>query len=246
MEPVHDPPSISSAERQLPSVQLRIEDIIEWDVGNWSHALQFWTEHSTIAVTAQSRALELGARHGGVSLWLASRGFNVVCSDIDYPPPTARALHKNYNLEGRVRYERADATDITLDGLFDVVCFKSMLGTIGSTGIGPQRRAIEEIYRVLRPGGEVWFAENLRASPIHAILRRRFVPWGNSCRYSTVSELKEMFAQFRTLEMTTIGFFAVFGRTEKQRRILSFLDRGVPARLVPQRWRYIGIGVARK
>ena len=64
--------------------ELRIEDIIEWDVVNWSNALSFWTKHSTVAVTREARALELGTRRGGGSLWLASLGFNVVCSDIDY------------------------------------------------------------------------------------------------------------------------------------------------------------------
>lgn len=229
-----------------PISQPRIEEIIEWDVANWSRALPFWTEHSALVITKQSRALELGARHGGVSLWLASLGFNVVCSDIGYPAATARALHDAHGLQSRVTYERADATDISIDGPFDVVCFKSVLGAVGKGGIECQRRAIAEMHRVLKPGGEVWFAENLRASPIHRILRRRFVPWGDSWRYLTISELKEMFGQFRALKMITIGFCAAFGRTENQRRILSVLDKPPLTHLVPPGWRYIAIGVARK
>jgi SAM-dependent methyltransferase len=228
--------------------QPRLEDIVEWDVANWSRALKFWTDHSAITVTAQSRALELGARHGGVSLWLACLGFNVVCSDIGYPAATAtaRALHTTYGIEGRVTYERADATDIPIDGPFDVVCFKSVLGAVGKSGIERQRRAVAEMHRVLKPGGEVWFAENLRASPVHRILRHRFVPWADSWRYVTISELEEMFGRFKELEVAAIGFSGAFGRTETQRRALSLVDAVVLTHLVPPEWRYIAIGVARK
>ena len=244
--PIPDPMLHKPDKPQHAPSSPRVEDVVEWDVANWSHALGFWVEHSALLVTAESRALELGTRHGGLSLWLASRRFNVVCTDIEYPAATARRLHASYDVADRVSYRRADATAIAIDGPFDVVCFKSMLGAIGRGGIESQQLAIDEMHRVLRPGGEVWFAENLRASPLHRILRRVFVPWGTSWRYLTVPELKKMFAGFKTLDIATIGFFAAFGRTERQRRFLSVLDKGVLGRLVPYAWRYIAIGVARK
>lgn len=224
----------------------RIEQIIEWDVENWSQALPFWTAHSKVAVTTNARALELGSRHGGLSLWLAFRGFSVVCSDVDQPTARATALHDSYGFASRVTYARVDATAITAHGQFDVVCFKSMLGAVGRRGIAAQRLAVEEMYRVLCPGGEVWFAENLRASPFHRILRRLFVPWARSWRYPTLSELTELFGRFSSLEIVTVGCFAAFGRTEKQRSFLALLDNLRIMSVVPSTWRYVAIGVARK
>jgi len=221
-------------------------DVVEWDVANWSEALLFWRAHSSHAVTDVSRALELGARNGGLSLWLAFLGFRVVCSDVEEPGAKARALHAAYKLSSRIEYRSINATAISAHGQFDVVSFKSVLGAVGRGGYTSQEMAVSEMHRVLRPGGEVWFAENLVASPLHRWLRLCFVPWSSSWRYLTAAELRSLFSQFADFEMITVGFFGAFGRTEQQRRLLSYLDRAIPRFLIPSGWRYIGIGIARK
>ena len=224
----------------------RLDDVIEWDVTSWSKALPFWLDHSKIKTARRPRALELGTRNGGLSLWLASKGFDVVCSDVERPSSQAMSLHERYHVTNRIAYEPIDASNIKVHGQFDVVCFKSMLGAVGRQGFDVQRRAVREMFRVLRPGGEVWFAENLAASPLHRFLRRTFVPWARSWRYLTLAELQELFASFGSCEIITAGFLAAFGRTERQRRMLARLDGSPLLRLFPPTWRYIAIGVARK
>jgi nucleoside-diphosphate-sugar epimerase len=48
-------------------------DFIEWDVRNWSVALDFWLAHTTQNFSTCS-ALELGSRNGGLSLWMGYKG----------------------------------------------------------------------------------------------------------------------------------------------------------------------------
>ena len=69
-----------------------ISEFIEWDVRNWSAALEFWKANSSINLAGCS-ALEIGSDYGGLSLWLASEGANVICSDVNGPKPEARTKH---------------------------------------------------------------------------------------------------------------------------------------------------------
>jgi SAM-dependent methyltransferase len=222
------------------------QDFLEWDVRNWSVALDFWTRHSTHTLST-CRALEIGSRNGGLSLWLASRGARVVCSDLDGPTDRAREKHAAAGVAHLIRYERVDATDIPYQGAFDLVVFKSVLGAIGRVGgRGAQGRAVAAMHRALKPGGELFFAENLVASPVHQFLRRRFVGWSGSWRYVTVEEVRAFLAPFSHAAYRTVGFAGVFGRTGAQRAVLGSLDRAVLDGMVPERWRYVIAGVARK
>src|SRR5215813_3875062 len=86
-----------------------VRDILSWDVVNWSICLKVWDQH----VTGTSRdALEIGTGPGGLSLWLASKGHTVVCSDKVVPGAPVSTLHKQYGVSNRVIYEAIDATAI--------------------------------------------------------------------------------------------------------------------------------------
>ena len=218
---------------------------IEWDVGNWSAALGFWKRHTTLDLSRVD-ALELGSRNGGLSLWLARQGARVTCSDLTIPTATARDLHSTGDVSGRISYAAVDATALTYAERFDVVMFKSVLGGLGGDDAHEtQHRAVAGMHRALRLGGELFFAENLVASPVHRLLRRRFVPWQH-WRYVSLAETLGFLAPFREVSYRTVGFSAAFGRTEHQRSVLGTLDRALLDRLVPERWRYVVVGVARK
>jgi hypothetical protein len=127
-----------------------------------------------------------------------------------------------------------------------VVCFKSMLGAVGSEDRkARQQRAVDQMYAALQPGGEVWFAENLVGTAIHRYCRERFVPWGTSWRWVSIAEVEEFFRAFTHLEYVTFGVVAAFGRSERQRRMLSVIDRQIDRYVRPE-WRYVVAGVARK
>lgn len=146
-----------------------------------------------------------------------------------------------------MRFENIDATRIPYESAFDIVVFKSVLGGIGRDGaFERQRAAVASMYRALRPGGRLLFAENLRASPLHRSLRRRFTAWGSRWRYITIDEMREFLEPFASVRIASAGFFATFGRSEPQRTALSVLDRVAFSAIVPPAWRYIVYGVATK
>jgi SAM-dependent methyltransferase len=225
------------------SDELNLSDFIEWDVPNWSAALEFWQTHSAQDLS-RSTVLEIGCGGGGLSLWLALQGARVTCSDIHGPQEMAVKKHKARGVSQRINYEALNATDIPYTEKFDVIVFKSMLGGIAAKE--SQAKAIREMHRALKKGGELFFAENLTASPAHQFLRRRFVKWGRVWRYVSIAEMQEFLSPFSSVSTRTLGFAGTFGRSEKQRNALGIFDRLVLNRLTPSRWRYILLGVAKK
>jgi len=105
---------------------------------------------------------------------------------------------------------------------------------------------MHQIHDALRPGGELWFAENIAGSPLHGFARRHFVPWGKSWRYPRIDEMLEFASMFSTVKYRTVGVLGAFGRTGRQRALLGRLDQAICDRLVPESWRYIMVGVAKK
>ena len=127
---------------------------------------------------------------------------------------------------------------------FDVIVFKSMLGIINSRDL--QAKAIKEMHKALKAGGELFFAENLTASPVHQYLRRRFVRWGKLWRYVSIDEMKEFLSPFSNISLHAVGVAGTLGRSERQRNALGIFDKVVLDHITPNRWKYILLGVARK
>lgn len=225
---------------------LNLNDIIEWDIENWSIALQYWEKNTSYDFSSIS-ALEIGCHHGGLSLWAALHGAKVLCTDLDGPSGEAIEKHKKYNVTDLIKYQALNALDIPYCENFDVVFFKSVLGSLGACiNINNQINAINEIHKSLKKGGELWFAENLAASFVHQYFRRRYVEWGSKWRYITIQEMKDMLTVFSDVKYTTVGFLGAFGRNACQRSVLGKVDRILVKRLVPEAWRYIIIGIAKK
>jgi SAM-dependent methyltransferase len=220
--------------------------VFEWDVSNWAQATSFWSRHLPADLTGL-QALEVGAHNGGLSLWLALQGAQVVCSDLREPVDRGRALHEQFGVGDRIRYEKIDARQIPYRRHFDLVVFKSLLGGIrGSAGEEAPLQVTRSIWEALKPGGKCLFAENLAGCAIHRFTRRHFVPWGNQWKYLAFHEIPLMFDPFDSLDWEARGFSGLFGWTERSRRVLGFLDRVVFDRFLPKDWRYIAIGVSGK
>lgn len=218
-------------------------DIIEWDIHNWSQAPQFWLANTQLNLP-HCYALELGSRDGGMSLFLALKGMRVVCSDLNGPKDTATKLHKKYNVDSQVTYAAVNALSVPYpDAHFDIVVFKSVLGVLAT--YANQVKMIQEVYRVLKPGGELWFAENMAASPLHMLARKWLIKWSKGWRYPTEKEFYNLCGQFKQLHHISYGCLATFGRSESQRKVLSKIDRMMD-RCIPSQCKYIFIGVARK
>ncbi len=222
-----------------------IKDFIQWDVRSWSKALCFWEEN--IAWDTIQNGLELGSRNGGLSLWLALKGKSVVCSDLMDAKTMAEPLHKKHSVTSLIRYEDIDASNIPYENYFDVVVFKSIVCGIGKNdNCAIQQKVFDEAYKALKPGGKLLFAENLVASPLHRFLRRKFVNWGNACRYVSKDEVKGFLKDFSSLDIKVTGVLGTFGRNEKQRDFLAKMDNLFFNKICPNSWKYMCYGIAVK
>jgi ubiquinone/menaquinone biosynthesis C-methylase UbiE len=220
--------------------QLR-RDIIQWDIKNWSKALPFWEPHLP---STEARVLTLGERHGGLTLWFAKAGFNVTSTDLEGVSDEAKALHQKHDVAALIKYQNADMLALPFaDNSFDVIAFKSVLGALSSKE--NQQQAIDEIHRVLVPGGTLIFAENLIGTGFHNWIRKKFVKWSTYWRYLHPKKDLDLFHKFDSAQHTTQGFFALFGRSESQRSFLAGIDAALQW-MIPKSKRYIMFGVAKK
>jgi ubiquinone/menaquinone biosynthesis C-methylase UbiE len=221
-----------------------LNEIVQWDVRIWSQAIAFW-ENSVDWETVHT-CLDLGAGKGGLSLWMALKKKHVLCSDIDeLNREQAQQHHKKHNLDGFIEYPRIDVTNIPFENHVDIVTVKSVIVGIGGSG-ERQQAAVDQIYKALKPGGKLLFAENLVGSPMHRFARRRLVKWGTHARYITVDEMRTFLRRFSRVQMHTTGVLGAFGRTERQRSVLGAIDRAVLNRVAPTHWRYLVYGIAEK
>jgi SAM-dependent methyltransferase len=225
------------------------EIYFQWDIRNWSKALPCWEKalDALPPATTPRKALELGGREGGLSLWLAKKGFRVICSDLSGAETTALPLHTQQGVTAQITYADIDATQIPFENEFDVIIFKSIIGGIGRNNNKEiQQQVFTQIYKALKPGGKLLFAENLTASPLHRFFRKRFTNWSGYWRYVTEAELRGFMQPFSNVEVHTTGFAGTFGRSEKQKHILARADEMVLNAITPRSWKYIAYGVAVK
>lgn len=221
-----------------------IKDIISWDVSNWSKAIPFWEGQADLN-SRKLKCLELGGRSGGLSLWLAQKGHEVICSDLNNPESFAKALHDKYKTS-TISYQAINALHIPYENEFDIVVFKSVLGGISRGGKNEyKKKSIEQMHKALKAGGKLLFAENLEASSLHRFFRKNFVSWGSDWNYLKISEVEPLFSNFKSLDYKTTGFLGTFGRSEVQRNFLGKID-SVFECLLSANQHYIVFGVAEK
>jgi len=230
---------------------LPLQEIIEWDVPNWSKALKFWAPYLP-PVDGRLKILTIGERNGGLSLWLALKGYSVIYSDVHPPKSEALELHRKYGVEKLVKHEQVDVfrmpyEDNSLDG---VVC-KSVIGGLKlvykdrrTRTLENQKKAVEEIRRVLKPGGIFLGAENMQGSPLHRWYRKR-KGLDKGWRYLSVEELGYLFSGFEQLHTRQFGFFPASTSSGIWNEMAGKVN--VPlSKLLPASWQYISFIAARK
>jgi SAM-dependent methyltransferase len=233
-----------------PAPALPVADIIGWDVANWGQCLPFWEPWVAGFDRSSSRVLVIGDRHGGISLWLALLGFDVLCTDYEVPGDSARTLHERWRVGSRMSYSAVDAFDIHHEpNSFDVVASKSVLGGLryrSERSLEGQRVAVEEMRRVLKPGGVFLGAENLTGTRAHAALRSVRPAGQAGWYYLRASEIRWLFEDFSACEQMAWGFV---GTRWPQRfginRMAALLDVRL-SRWLPADWLYISFLRARK
>lgn len=218
------------------------KDIIEWDIVNWSKALNYCDQF--INDLNGKKVLVIGDKNGGLSLYFALRNATVYATDLNGVSINAKELHTSYNVLNRVIYGCADFLHLEYpSNEFDIVAFKSVLGALRTKE--NQITAIAESHRVLKSEGLLVFSENLDASWLHQILRKKFVKWAKYWRYLNVNEVEELFGSFPERHFAQFGFFGTLGRSELQRTLLGLLDT-VTNPVISKKYLYILAGVLKK
>lgn len=221
-----------------------LKKVIGWDVIGWQPILDYWQR--ALNGNNSGLALEIGCGPGGMSMWLAKLGFDVVCSDIELPNEGVKTFHTENNFNN-IQYAVVDVLNIQYDSYFDVIVFKSVVGGVARDGNDKNRELMmEQIHKSLKPGGILIFAENLSASPFHKFFRKNFVRWGNSWNYGTTKNMCDALDVFDEVDFQVRGFLSAFGRNEFQRSLFSRIDGILFERIVPKSWKYIMYGYAIK
>lgn len=227
------------AEQSQPLSKEEINAIIQWDVTNWKKCLPFW--ESFYNIKPGMKVLAIGERGGGISLYFAKKGCEVVCTDFRNFPESTKMLHARYGVTQLITYAWADMRELSYpDETFDIVVFKSVIGALDV--YDDQLKALSEIQRVLKKGGAFMFAENSTASGLHRFMRTRFVKWQAKWRYISDPEFEKWKTGYSATFSKKTGFIALLGRSEWQRRFLGHLDSFL-SKIVPRSWRYIYLGV---
>jgi ubiquinone/menaquinone biosynthesis C-methylase UbiE len=194
-----------------------------------------------------NKALEIGSRRGGLSLFLALNKYTVICSDVSSPETlqsSSNDKHIKYNVTSQITYDSVNVLDIKYpDNYFDIVVFKSVLGALRTKD--NQQLALNEIHRILKPNGILLFAENAVGNLLITVLRNRFVYWSSYWRYVTINEIIQMCSLFSSVEIESYGLLGALGWNEKIRGILGIFDLLV-INIIPKNWRYIIFACARK
>jgi ubiquinone/menaquinone biosynthesis C-methylase UbiE len=229
-------------------VDNKVRDIIEWDIAAWKVCLKYWDcVLDKYKSKSDLRGLEIGARNGGLTLYLSTKlDIEVYCSDLVNPKPAASELHSKYNLKN-IHYLSADAKRLPFeDNYFDIVAFKSVLGAVGrDNNFSDQKEAMREIKRVLKKDGILLFAENAEASSVHKVLRKMFISWSDYWRYISFEEMQELLKIFNSYDLKSSGFLNVFLRSESMKNVFSPVDNLV-CKIIPSDMKYILYGSAVK
>src|SRR5882762_2554530 len=129
----------------------------------WARRVTMLSKHLRSGMTV----LELGCGAGYFTRELARSGADIVA--IDVSPELLEIARSNYSAPN-VRYEIQNAYQLSYpDAVFDSVVGSSVLHHLEI------EEALREIYRVLKPGGTIYFTEPNMLNPQIAIQKN--VPW---------------------------------------------------------------------
>ncbi|MBI3235086.1 MAG: class I SAM-dependent methyltransferase [Bacteroidetes bacterium] len=228
------------------------KDIVQWDIENWSNALNFWSTDIEKVASKDHPILTLGERHGGISLWLATNGYKNICSDYELPEQRARDLHKKYEVEDLITYTNINIFEIPYpDNTFDVVIVKSVVGGLKlvqkdkkTRTLDNQKKAVREIMRVLKPGGIYLGAENMKGGLLHTLLRK-YSKKDQGWRYMTQEDLYYLLDEFSETKYKFHGYLGTLFKYPFINSITGFLDK-IICKIIPTSSRYIGFFIAKK
>jgi SAM-dependent methyltransferase len=228
-----------------------LKDVIEWDVYNWSNTLKVW-QPIIEKLPKDAKILAVGERNGGMSLWLASLGFKVECTDRHPPSPRAMDLHEGYNLQDNISYRVIDIVhDVLPNEQYDLVILKSVFGGLKEDYKNPETRtssvrqkALENIYKSLKSGGYILSADNMKGSKFHQFLQK-VMNKNSGWHYFSIPEILAFFKLFPSVKIDYSSIIPTSFQNPVLNKLFYFINQNVLFWL-PQSSRYISITTARK
>lgn len=227
-----------------------IQDIIRWDVLNWSELMDHWMSILE-QLPRNSKVLAIGEREGGLSLWLALMGFDVVCTDITDVSSTAGSLHARYNVADKITYKTLDiVNDEWPAQQFDLIIAKSIIGGLkaqrnnaATRNREVQQKAVHNIYSLLKPGGYFLSAENMSGNMLTRLLRGKSANKG--WLHLEYAGIPTLFAPFSLVQIKTFGILPTFFPGKPVNAAMYLLNKYVLS-FLPAGSRYIAFVAARK
>ncbi|MBL7683108.1 MAG: class I SAM-dependent methyltransferase [Flavipsychrobacter sp.] len=228
-----------------------LNDIIEWDVNNWSQALKIW-QPAIDKLPRTAKVLAIGERNGGLTLWLALQGFTVLCTDRNGVTENAKMLHAKYGVTTNISYANLDiVNDTPSTAQYDLIIMKSVLGGLkeqynkaeSRTRVARQK-AINNIYTMLQPGGVLLTADNLQGSYLLKTFRE-LKGKNRQWYYFNMQELKTLFIHFSRTDVYTFGIIPTRFSKPLLNRLAYALNK-ILKRFFPQGSSYISVTIASK
>lgn len=220
-------------------------------MSNWSQLINYW-QPVLEKLPRSSKVLAIGERNGGLSLWLALMGFQVICTDINDIAEQAKQLHTRYNVADKIEYKTFDVVNDTWPAeQFDIIIAKSVIGGVksirsdaSSRTFKTQQQAVDNIHSMLKTDGYFFSAENMQGGIITRLYRKlgnRTSGW----RYLTYSELQILFSHFAIVQTKTFGILPTLFSFRVYNRIAFWINKYVLF-FLPSRTKYIAFTIARK
>lgn len=162
-------------------------------------AVDYFPEHGKI--------LEIGAGHAQDGLYFASRGFEVVCTDLEIASAIKNITKASVEIQDKIAVKQLDLRDaFEFEEKFDVVYAHLSLQFFDEK---TTERIFADIYRTLRSGGILAFFTNSIDDPEHGTGEKReahyFEIEGLSKRYFNVDEAKRFAREFKPLLVDNDG-----------------------------------------
>lgn len=230
-----------------------LKDIIEWDIINWSKALKYWQPFvDKVKEKKDAKVLTLAERKGGLALWLGSQGVKNICSDYGAPYPIAHELHEKHGVKDLIEYADISIFEIPYpDNTFDLICCKSVIGGLkfdyndtSTRTLDNQKKALDEILRVLKPGGVFLGAENMEGSWFHKMIRNSKGKQ-HGWRYLKPDELPYLFEGYSNVNLKYYGLAGTLWPVNAINNIAGAFD-SVLSPIMPKSSKYISFIVATK
>jgi len=127
----------------------------DWQTRHEPGKLREWRKE--VAGGARGRVLEIGCGGGANFEHYGESATEIVATDPD-PFMLQHARSRVAQLQGRVEVQQASAEALP----FDDASFDTVVSTVNMCSIGDPARALAEIRRVLKPGGEYRFFDHVR------------------------------------------------------------------------------------